>query len=431
MPLKYCQSNYGSTAFPPAQISSDGGSWIAGDRYYGDNDEGRIIRGSISNLNSFNFSIQGSYTTQVNVGFSYSPAANLLDFAYDTLNLGGTNFGDEYYQGRVYKNGSSSLLVSSAQGSASWSPSTAISGDGTTIAYRDTASSCIVKTWNGSSWVQKGGSIAGQLIKLNKDGNIIAVGSMIFSWDGSNWNQIQTIPGFQKFASQEDTIVACVNAAPYYIKVYNLVSGQFEQVGSNIESSTFVAASISPDGTKVAFGQNEVYSLTGGDWFQIPIQGIINNNIYSDLSIANSRLLAGNFGRLYLFDLLTVPQVASGQVFSGKVGQTFTPVTPSIIDGPSIYWTASGLPPGLTINQSTGQITGTPTLTGVYSSTITPSSESTTQSWRWGLPQTVTFNIDDKNRLFYGSLANPNLYFGNVGANMVYYGSQKIYPPTV
>ena len=427
MPLKYCQSNYGSTSFPPAQISADGNQWIAGDQYYGANGEGRIIIGGTGNLNSILFSIEGSNAGQLDVGFSYSPASYLSDFAYDTLNLSGGGIG--YYQGRVYKNGSTSLLVSGS--SNIWLPRMAMSGDGTTIAHNNSSSTCIVKTWNGSSWVQKGGSIAGGLIQLNKDGTIIAVGSMIFSWDGSNWNQIQTIPGFQKFASQEDNIVACVNSAPYYVKIYNFVAGQFQQVGSSIESSNFVTASISPDGTKVAFGQNKVYSLTAGDWVQIPIQGIIGSNIYDSLSVANSRLLARSNGPLYIFDLLTVPQVASGQVFSGKVGQTFTPVVPTIIDGPSIYWTASGLPPGLTINQSTGQITGTPTLTGVYSSIITPSSESTTQSWRWGLPQTVTFNIDDKDRLFYGSLVNPNISFGNVGANMIYYGSQKIYPPTV
>lgn len=431
MPLKYCQSNYGSTSFPPAQISADGNQWIAGDSSYGTNGEGRIIIGGTGNLNSFNFSIVGSYRTEVDVGFSYSPAAGLTDFAYDTYNLGGTFLGDEYYQGRVYKNGTSALLISSASGANSWIPRTAMSGDGTTIAYRDTASSCVVKTWNGSSWVQKGGTISGSAIQINYDGNIVAIGSTVYSWDGSSWTQIQTILGFQKFASQTNTIVACVNSAPYYVKVYNLVAGQFQQVGSSIESSNFVTASISPDGTKVAFGENKVYSLTGGDWVQIPIQGIITSNIYNSLSISNSRLLARSNGPLYIFDLLTVPQVASGQVFTGKVGQTFTPVIPTVIDGPSIYWTASDLPPGLTINQSTGQITGTPTLTGVYSSTITPSSESTTQSWRWGLPQAVTFNIDDKDRLFYGSLANPNISFGNVGANMIYYGSQKIYPPTV
>jgi hypothetical protein len=430
MPLKYCQSNYGSTSFPPAQISADGNQWIAGQPSYGANGEGRIIRGGMSNLNSIIFSIDGSYRSQVDVGFSYIPTANLLDFAYDTSNLGGANFGDEYYQGRVYKNGSSSLLVSTASGSASWIPRTAISGDGSTIAYRDTASSCVVKTWNGSSWVQKGGTISGSAIQINYDGNIVAIGSTVYSWDGSSWTQIQTILGFQKFASQTNTIVSCVNAAPYYVKVYDLVDSQFQQVGANIESSNFVTPSISPDGTKVAFGENKVYSMTGGGWVQIPIQGIIGSNIYDSLSVANSRLLARSNGPLHIFDLLTVPQVASGQAFSGKVGQTFTPVIPTIIDGPSIYWTASGLPPGLTINQSTGQITGTPTSKGAFSSTIIPSSESTTQSWRWGLPESVTFNIIDKDRLFFG----PNLFTPNwAGSNAsgIYYGSKKIWPSTV
>lgn len=51
---------------------------------------------------------------------------------------------------------------------------------------------------------------------------------------------------------------------------------------------------------------------------------------------------------------------------------TFVSLTVKGRDGtPPYTWSASGLPPGLSINSSTGVISGTPTAVGAYTVTIT------------------------------------------------------------
>ena len=58
----------------------------------------------------------------------------------------------------------------------------------------------------------------------------------------------------------------------------------------------------------------------------------------------------------------------------------------SDVDGDALVYTASGLPPGLSINGSTGVITGTSTVVGDYTVTVTasdPSGASTSQSFGW------------------------------------------------
>ena len=59
------------------------------------------------------------------------------------------------------------------------------------------------------------------------------------------------------------------------------------------------------------------------------------------------------------------PIIVSGQSFSGKVGESFsaTPALSDAVDRPATSWaiTSGALPSGLTLNTTTGAITGTPT----------------------------------------------------------------------
>lgn len=70
------------------------------------------------------------------------------------------------------------------------------------------------------------------------------------------------------------------------------------------------------------------------------------------------------------------PIISSGQSFSGKVGEEFTAqvLLDDAADRPSDTWDATGLPAGLVIDTSTGQITGVPTSYGEISSSITAES---------------------------------------------------------
>jgi uncharacterized delta-60 repeat protein len=68
-------------------------------------------------------------------------------------------------------------------------------------------------------------------------------------------------------------------------------------------------------------------------------------------------------------NVLAIPEINSASQASGSSGMPFSfTVTASLLP---TYFSASGLPPGLTINSTTGVISGTPTGSGTYNVTLT------------------------------------------------------------
>lgn len=67
------------------------------------------------------------------------------------------------------------------------------------------------------------------------------------------------------------------------------------------------------------------------------------------------------------------PRIETGQSFLGNVGQLFTatPALSDALDRPATSWSALGLPAGLSINSTTGQITGTPGVAGSVDAELT------------------------------------------------------------
>jgi hypothetical protein len=431
MPLKYCQFASGTTSFSGrAYISGDGNTWIASDPSFGANGEGRIVINSSAVVNGSGSTLDVGKYYDAPYSFNEYGTGN---FVYDIQTIP-SNPANYSFQAKTRLQGT---LLTTAQGSASWVPSIQISSDESTVAYKQTASSVVVKTWNGSSWVQKGSLISGSVIDISRNGNMVFVRdstpqpAKIYIWNGSAWQLLQTFTSsttFIYFAASVDRLISIETGL---IKAYDLVSGALQQIGGDIPVTGAPNARMSPDGTKIGFEPNIVYSLSGNVWNQLSLEGSILANNYQNFSLSNTKVLAQYNGILHWFELKTVPQLVSGQFFSGKVGVAFTPVTPQIIDGPSIYWSSPDLPPGLVLDQSTGVISGTPTTKGVYTITIYPSAETTTDSWRWGIPSTLTLNIADRNRIFSGASAALSVYYGETPATSVYYGSKKLWPATV
>lgn len=65
------------------------------------------------------------------------------------------------------------------------------------------------------------------------------------------------------------------------------------------------------------------------------------------------------------------PIITSGQTFTGNVGNAFSASVSLSGSQPATAWAATGIPSGLSINTSTGAITGTPTTKGSFTASVT------------------------------------------------------------
>jgi hypothetical protein len=83
-----------------------------------------------------------------------------------------------------------------------------------------------------------------------------------------------------------------------------------------------------------------------------------------DFAIAN----LGQLKRIFAFDLTNFPIISNSTLVTADTGTSFG-LTVAASNSPTSY-SATGLPPGLTIDPVTGQITGIPTVGGVYDVTL-------------------------------------------------------------
>jgi hypothetical protein len=91
---------------------------------------------------------------------------------------------------------------------------------------------------------------------------------------------------------------------------------------------------------------------------------------------------------------------------SGTVGTAISPFTVTASGGTTPYtWSATGLPPGITIGSSTGTVSGTPTTAGTYTVTVTA-----TDSASHSGSATFTFTVSTP-----GSCPSPGQKLGNPG----------------
>jgi alpha-tubulin suppressor-like RCC1 family protein len=97
--------------------------------------------------------------------------------------------------------------------------------------------------------------------------------------------------------------------------------------------------------------------------------------------------------------------VAHSSLPAGEVGVPYSALVQGIGGGTPYTWAASGLPQGLSINRTSGAISGTPTATGSYTPTITLTDSYGIEA---SMPLTITINTPP-------SVRNETLPAGEVG----------------
>ncbi|CUW40823.1 protein of unknown function（containing Cadherin-like domain,1230-1310;785-891;1645-1742;containing Immunoglobulin-like fold domain,1230-1303;785-887;1645-1741;containing Dystroglycan-type cadherin-like domain,1223-1311;1647-1747) [Magnetospirillum sp. XM-1] len=147
---------------------------------------------------------------------------------------------------------------------------------------------------------------------------------------------------------------------------------------------TLVAGAGSTDNAKVSIS---------GNTLSVNNQTLTAGNSYS-IRVRTTDIGGNSFDKVLTLRANTVPQ--NGPVPSapkGVQGVNFSyPLPPGTFtdgDGDPFTYTATNLPPGLTINPTTGAISGTPSGTGTYTATITAS-----DGHGGTTSQTATFSFD-------------------------------------
>ena len=103
-------------------------------------------------------------------------------------------------------------------------------------------------------------------------------------------------------------------------------------------------------------------------------------------------------------------------------GVSLNPTVTDLVNRPITSWSATGLPSGLIINSATGAITGTPTVEGSSTATITATGPGGIGA------QSVYFSILSAIPIFAGSIRAISIHAGATAAKALYYGAKKIWP---
>ena len=166
----------------------------------------------------------------------------------------------------------------------------------------------------------------------------------------------------------------------------------------------------------------------------LPSWAEISNGIISGTPTANGNspitlIAMGPAGTVTMAASLVVangaPSILRGQNFAAVQGQYFTGL--AAVENwehrPINSWSATGLPDGLTIDTSTGVITGTPTGFGSLTASITATGPGGSDT------EFIIFTIAATPPIFAGAIRATAIYAGAAVAKAIYYGAKKLWPP--
>jgi len=208
------------------------------------------------------------------------------------------------------------------------------------------------------------------------------------AWGATNFTAAGTLDGeitankYYSFTITPNTgkLVSLVNIAPYNIRrsssgpttgqwQYQINNGSFVNIGSAITWGS---------GTSSSGNAQTAIDLTGiADLTSVPSTSVITIRLVSyGASGTGGTNYLKDLGNLTENDLIVngfvsqvpAPSITSSLTANGTVGSSFTYAT-AATNSPSSY-AATGLPSGLSINTSTGAISGTPTTVGSSSVTL-------------------------------------------------------------
>lgn len=215
---------------------------------------------------------------------------------------------------------------------------------GTAVPIRATPSGNYVFTgWSGSGIANA--STASTTVTLNGDETVAASFAQPPAFTGGNANQ---------------TIVI---GQPYSLQV------------SASGAVTFSAASLPPGLAINSSGLITGTPTTAGTW-----SGAIT-----------ATNVAGSASETLLFTVSAPPAITSALSASGKLNEPFNYTI--VASGSPTSYSATGLPSGLSVNPTTGAITGTPTATGSFSVTVTAMNSGASGSATLALRITPTYQL--------------------------------------
>jgi hypothetical protein len=206
-----------------------------------------------------------------------------------------------------------------------------------------------------------------------------------------------------------------------------LEANQYLQgISINAESSILIASSSTALYT---------YTLSDGAWFLVAQMGssISNNFAGSRIDLSqNSVFLAAVNGQsgvdIYRSTITEVtydtPVITPGQTFTIAENNIFSGTLAMLSDGLNrqvTSWSATGLPAGLIINATTGIISGTATLKGQFSASITATNPDGSST------ESVQFIVQSAIPIFAGAVRATAIYAGATAARALYYGARLLW----
>jgi len=233
-------------------------------------------------------------------------------------------------------------------------------------------------------------------------------------------------------------IIARTNTQIFY---YELVTSQWVLQSTLAIPSSIQGFAINSDASilVVCSGSSfNTYTLSGGAWILVSQVGAtIASNVYSifpgsQIALAqDSVFLALNSETgtdIYRSTISQVtydaPVITPGQSFT-LAENTFFSTTPAmLVDGLNrqvTSWSASGLPAGLSINASTGIISGTAMVKGQFSATITATNPAGSST------EAVQFIVQSAIPIFAGAFRALAIYAGAAAVRAIYYGEKKLW----